>query len=314
MLSQHFVWMAPVGSLLLFAIPTLGLALLNRKWPTRVPLHVAAGIFASMAALGLIFMYPRIHRAAMLILACGVGIQVVRMVASRPDGFRKVVHGTVAWMAALVVLMGVAVGGSLWWRERRAIASLPEAREGAPNVLLIILDTVRAMSLSLYGYERPTSPALDEFAQRGVVFDNAISAAPWTLPAHATMFTGQYPHLLSADWRDPLDRTYPTLAEVLSAHGYVTAGFVSNTYYASYEHGLARGFAHYDDYATGLGQVLNSSSLGFMVFAGRAGFSVNFLRTLLQNYEYLGRKKADRISHDFLTWLDDRPDRPFSPF
>ena len=62
------------------------------------------------------------------------------------------------------------------------------------------------------------------------------------------MFTGRWAHELSADWLEPLDATYPTVAEFLSSKGYDTAGFVGNLDYCSRETGLARGFAHYDDY------------------------------------------------------------------
>ena len=118
----------------------------------------------------------------------------------------------------------------------------------SPNVLLIVLDTVRADHLSLYGYERPTTPNLERLAKRGIRFDNARATAPWTLPSHASMFTGHWPHELGAKWMTPLRGNLPTLAEYLGAHGYATAGFVANVVYCSQETGLARGFTHYEDY------------------------------------------------------------------
>src|SRR5262249_59615268 len=84
---------------------------------------------------------------------------------------------------------------------------------------------------------------------------------PWTLASHGTMFTGRYPHELSADWLTPLDDSNPTLAEFLSERGYLTAGFVSNTRYCSYEHGLDRGFAPYEDYPVSPEQIVVSPSL-----------------------------------------------------
>ena len=70
--------------------------------------------------------------------------------------------------------------------------------------MLIVLDTVRAKSLSLYGYSRATTPNLDRLAARGVVFERALSTAPWTLPSHGSMFTGRFPHELSGI-RRPVD-------------------------------------------------------------------------------------------------------------
>ena len=105
---------------------------------------------------------------------------------------------------------------------------MPPASAGAPNVLLIVLDTVRADRLSVQGYGRDTTPQLARLARRGVVFEEARSAAPWTLPSHASLFTGRWPHELRVGGDRPLDATYPTLAEHLSKHGYATAGFVGH--------------------------------------------------------------------------------------
>ena len=111
------------------------------------------------------------------------------------------------------------------WRE----AARPLPPPGSPNVLLIVLDTVAADHLSLYGYNRPTSPTIDELAGAGIRFDRVQATSSWTLPSHASMFTGRWPHELSAGWLTPLDGTYPTLAEFLGSRGYATAGFVANT-------------------------------------------------------------------------------------
>lgn len=62
-----------------------------------------------------------------------------------------------------------------------------------PDIILIVLDTLRADRLSCYGYHRETSPHIDAFAKNGVVFERAISPAQWTIPAHASIFTGEYP-------------------------------------------------------------------------------------------------------------------------
>ena len=146
----------------------------------------------------------------------------------------------------VILLAGFVFVGDRLKQAREAGRPLPPAN--SPNVLLIVLDTVRADHLSLYGYERPTTPVLERLAKRGIRFDEARATAPWTLPSHASMFTGRWPHELGEKWMTPLRGNFPTLAEYLGDHGYATAGFVANVGYCSQETGLARGFTHYEDY------------------------------------------------------------------
>ncbi len=148
------------------------------------------------------------------------------------------------------ILLASVLGmiGGRAWSEHRAVASVPPPPPGAKNLLLIVWDTVRAGNLSLHGYGRRTTPHLEELASHGARFDLAFATAPWTLPSHASLFTGRWPHELGVDWKSPLRDDVPTLAEYLGGHGYDTAGFVANLDYCSRETGLARGFAHYEDY------------------------------------------------------------------
>ena len=92
-----------------------------------------------------------------------------------------------AWLLAFAGIQG---GQRL--RERNAVAELPPAEPGAPNVLVIVLDTLRADHLAAYGYARPTSPNFDRVAQQGVLFENAISTTSWSLPSHVSLLTGRY--------------------------------------------------------------------------------------------------------------------------
>lgn len=116
-----------------------------------------------------------------------------------------------------------------------------------PNILLVSIDTLRADHLGTYGYSRPTSPNLDALGRRGVVFEHAVTTAPWTLPAHASLLTGRYPafHGLQDDGVT-LAPEVPTLAESLDALGYYNLAVVSHLYVSS-EFGLARGFDRFDD-------------------------------------------------------------------
>lgn len=112
------------------------------------------------------------------------------------------------------------------------------------NVLLISIDTLRADHLGCYGYARSTSPRLDALAAEGVVFEETLSASPWTTPAHVSLMTSLYPAahgVLSYPVPGELNAEVVTLAEALRAQGWRTAGFTEGGY-AKGETGLAHGF------------------------------------------------------------------------
>jgi arylsulfatase A-like enzyme len=146
------------------------------------------------------------------------------------------------YAAALCLVLGL-----LACREDGATQERPAAAPGAPNIVLIVVDTLRADHLSLYGYPRPTSPNLDRIAERAAVFDQAFSLISHTLPAHVTLMTGIHPighKVLSNGWR--YEGPFPTLAERLREAGYATAGFVSGLPLDA-ESGMARGFETWRD-------------------------------------------------------------------
>ena len=125
---------------------------------------------------------------------------------------------------------------------------LPVGNKGRPDVVLVSIDTLRADHLSAYGYKRPTSPFIDELASNGVLFENARSASPWTLPAHVTLFTGQQPstHRVVEDSLS-LSEEVPSLPERYRSAGWATGGFVS-TLYVSTLFGFQRGFDRFEDF------------------------------------------------------------------
>jgi arylsulfatase A-like enzyme/Tfp pilus assembly protein PilF len=134
-------------------------------------------------------------------------------------------------------------------------ASVPstahDSRDGArdrSNIVLITIDTLRADRVSSYGSRRVQTPALDTFADEGVLFSNAASTVPFTLPAHTSIVTGLYPpgHGVRENVGYVLDESVPTLAEVLAEEGWVTAGFVS-AFVLDRRWGIGRGFDHYFD-------------------------------------------------------------------
>ena len=111
------------------------------------------------------------------------------------------------------------------------------------NLVLISLDTLRPDHLGCYGHARETSPTLDALARRGVRFADASSAAPWTLPSHATMFTGLYPsHHGVKDYSHRLGDGAVTLAELLSERGFQTWAVINTWNLADPRFGIFQGF------------------------------------------------------------------------
>ncbi|KAB1197649.1 MULTISPECIES: sulfatase [Haloferax] len=119
--------------------------------------------------------------------------------------------------------------------------------ESPENVLFVVMDTVRKDHLTPYGYERQTTPGLERFAEEATVFEQAVAPAPWTLPVHASLFTGMYPSRHGADQENPYLDGATTLAETLSAAGYDTACYSSNAWITPYTH-LTDGFAEQDNF------------------------------------------------------------------
>ncbi|MGH7658424.1 MAG: sulfatase [Gemmatimonadales bacterium] len=301
------IWTAPLFTGLLFALLFIPVAIAAHLFPRYVTRSRAAGLGIFLGAFSWFYLYPQFHRVAALLLAAGIGFQASRLLSSREERLMGFARRTLPVLLITAVLLGAGLHLSHAIIEKRAIDRLPEASSGTPNVLLIVLDTVRGFNMSLYGYPRQTTPEIDAFAAGGFRFDRAISTAPWTLPSHASMFTGRQVHELETDWLVPLGTRYPTVAEALRSRGYVTAGFVGNTNYTSAETGLARGFIHYVDYTLSPGLIARNSALFRVLARNRT------LRRLVGDQDALGRRSADDINHAFLSWLDDEK-RPFFAF
>lgn len=122
--------------------------------------------------------------------------------------------------------------------------SAPEGQ----SVLLVSLDTVRRDHLSVYGYERPTSPGLERLAERAVVFEEAVTSSTQTSPAHGSFLTGLDPHVHGSEMNGtPIAGEATTAAELFAERGFTTAAFVSGYPMRAADSGLDRGFDVYDD-------------------------------------------------------------------
>lgn len=186
-------------------------------------------------------------------LAWLIGIWVllkVRVVPSPPippkSGWIRRLAFAMLGLAVVAILS--LIPPRLWIRSHQ-VRSAQTMPGGAPrpNVLLIVMDTARVDRLSGYGYQRKTTPNLDRLTQEGVLFEHASSTAPWTLPSHASLFTGLYPTQHRAEQSHPrLDDQLLTLAELMQHHGFQTAGF-SNNPWVSRKMNFNQGFEYFKD-------------------------------------------------------------------
>ena len=307
-MSREFFWMTPLADLLLFGVVATLLVLARLATPRLAGPRAMAAVLAAIVALSILTHVHWMDWWAIVALAAGLGVLAGRLFDRFEAGTVRLMRFTLPVLAGLTGAAGY-LGHTRTARAEQRAAPTGIPRPGAPNVLLIIWDTVRGSDLSLYGYPRATTPRLDAFAKGGVVFDRAQSPASFTLPSHASLFTGRWPHQLSASWTVGLDQTAPTLAEAMGRLGYRTGAFAANYSYVSWGYGVLRGFGRMEDY------VFTPTTV--ITYAGLVRWLIRFgpVRTALGIDEEPERRSADDIRTQFLGWLD-RSDggQPFFAF
>jgi arylsulfatase A-like enzyme len=301
--SPEILWIAPAFDLVFFLLTGLGLFLASYVIPRRISVGVWVGLFSGMTLFGLLLLVGQLHQLAALILSAGVGMQIGRRLRDKEAELTAFAQYTFTVLIAGALFVGIV--GARWdsWRERQLVGDLPKSDHREINVLLIVLDTLRADHLSSYGYQRRTTPNIDRLAQRGVLFENTFANSSWTLPSHASLLTGRLPFEHKADWWDPLDGTYPTLGDVLAERGYRTAAFAANTSYVSPEWGLVQGFSHFEAYGSSLADDVVRTVYGRKL-------ALNILPHL-GYFDIPGRKRASQVNEEFFRWLEGVDGRPF---
>jgi len=184
-----------------------------------------------------------------------------------------------AFMLGLMFSVSVCNGAD-------AVVSSNVAKTKQPNIIILTVDTLRADHIAMYGYDRNTMPAIEDFARTSVVFDNAIVTRGATVPSYASMLTGLYPyrHGIHTN-KAALHEDLATLPELLKSAGYHTAGFVSNFVLISELSACDQGFDVYDD-------------------------NMEEPELYRENYERSAPNTARAISQ----WLQDDPPQPFMLF
>ena len=318
--SRHFIWMVPASDVMILGTWGLLLAVVSRRGWRLSPRAVIAS-FLFLACMSLLLLVRGLHAVTCVLMSVGIAYRTALSIATDPRLPRlwRLIRVTAPVFAGiLAALLGTAIARD-WHAGRRLPNPSPSGPNPAPNVLLIVLDTVRADHLSLHGYNRDTTPNLTRLASDGVHFRRARAPAPWTLPSHASLFTGRWPHDLLVERLGWLDGTHTTLAEFLGRRGYSTGGFVANSFFCGHESGLSRGFQTYRDYPVTPGDVFRASSLGWFLARNVTRAREELLWAMTTDGPaQIGldfpRKPAAAVNREFLDWLDHRDQRPFFTF
>ncbi len=294
--GPQILWVGPLVNAALFLLVGIALALLHRllksEWKQWVwPLGVA--LLAGLVVFGLAMTPRAIKIYGISIATLGALVQGYRWARKNehPAFFRR----TLPALCVLAVLAGI--GGETWvrWSESSYLASLPTAAKGQPNVLIIIIDALRADHLSAYGYARPTTPNLEEFAAEGILFEKAFSTSHWTLPGHKGILSDIY-HFGSADLTLRGESPPPQISEVLARRGYATMASSSNNMWFTPKSGFARGFARFDVYFHNWGDRISRTFYGKML--------ANAYRTYGGHFDQVGRRRADEVNRQLFEWID----------
>lgn len=311
--------------------------------------------------------YGRSFLVALLTIWCGLGLAAgfsaaaIATLARRGGGGRREPAAAArrSWGAALVRAWVVASGLGLAAlaaylgsapRFSGFISDAPRSpaaeAAGPPNVVIVSLDTTRSDHLGAYRYARGTSPSFDALASRGALFTRAVATSSWTVPSHASFFTGMAPLHLGPPFGPREHRSWvklpgraTTLAEIFREAGYHTAGFIGGPTLQKW-FGFDQGFDVYADRGPVSLSARSHRIFGAETVQGLLGIPrhrylrfldppfvrmVNFfhderyepasdLRAELMGGDIRWSLKADEVNHRVYRWLDRRPPRPYLLF
>jgi arylsulfatase A-like enzyme len=346
--SRAIFWVSPLVDLIFFLVVALVVFLFSRI-SKRIPaLRVLVFLLAFLAAYDFLTVPDRLYRNACLLLAAGVGVSLSRWIGGRQAASVRFWKRTTPCAIILLLMVFAGIEGGTYLHEQRVTANLPAAAPGSPNVLVIVLDTLRADHVSSYGYQRPTTPEIDTLAQQGTLFENAISTCSWSLPSHVSLLTGRYVFEHGVGNVDPMPwfgqvgndfRGLPTLGEELQRNGYRTGAFSANRVYFSHTLGLGRGFMHFEDYFHSLPDAFSRTLFGqefARIYLSRTDKSL--VRRTLRRWGFTAildeevlmprhtgaggtrggarsvRKRASVVNEEALQWIDRDRQKPFFAF
>ncbi len=291
------IWMIAAG-----LVAATVIALIIEKTPPQLgasPNIFAYGLLVTSGAFFSIAAPDIMHPICAAVLALGLGVTFCRLLAGREHSLTSSLRRQLPWIPLLLVAAALSV---LWYgrAQESALANqLPDPPARTPNVLVLVLDTVRYDRFQRREGQSLT-PNIDRITSRGVRFDNAWSTSSWSLPSQASILTGCYAHEHGADWPTfRLNASRPTLGEYLTDQGYATGAFSGNGAWITPEY-LGRGFLRFEAYI--LEDIVRRTVIGRIAdrFLCKVG------------YHSAGRgKKAPAVNAQFERFLTDYPTRPF---
>ncbi len=337
--SEEILWISPVVDLCFYLLVGVAVAFIAKVFRRLPALRVLEFFLVFVTAYDWLMLTGHFYRRAALVFALGMAVALDRWFRKHQPRAEVCWRRSAPWLLATFALLVIGIEGGKRISEARAISNLPAAPSGAPNILVIVVDTLRADHLSAYGYSRPTSPNLDCLAQHGVLFENAIAPSSWSLPSHAALVTGRPVHehglgnvepMPWSGWGNKALNGLPTLGELLQKHGYRTAAFSANRVYFTSNVGLGRGFIHFEDYFDGIGDSFVRTEFGrefgrfYMNRSDKSKFTRLFRKLGLGSWldkdsegsgDYGGvfgiRKRADEVNRETLRWIARDREHPF---
>ncbi|MDX9972381.1 MAG: sulfatase-like hydrolase/transferase [FCB group bacterium] len=343
-------WWAPAAYGLMFTLLGFGLAavaafyyLLRDRFASTA--NTFAGVLGLVLAMALFvigsFRVQRdlldMHRlgalelAAVAATALGVGfiaaLLSARLLRRSSGSFLRAAALALGVFAMFIVAGGVA-GAVAKTNARPVPLAELKAKPAGPNIILVAVDTLRADYLPMYAQGLPIeTPALQAFAQDGVVFERCFAQASWTKPAFGSIFTGLYPESHTATGKDSaLPGTVTTFAEALQKNGYYTKGFANNPNITASLH-FDQGFASYVDLRTNLYFGASPSASNLSLYRILRVVRVRVMDRL-GRLPVVGKRMAgmdvrdfyqpgERVNEEVFRWLDSPQapkDRPFLLF
>lgn len=340
--SKEILWISPLVDLLFFLLLGILVAATERIFRRIPAARVLTALLMFLTAYDWLMLTGHFYRRAALLFAFGVAVAFTRCFRKHESGAVTAWRRSAPWLLGALTLVIVGMQGGKSISESHEVSKLPAAAPGSPNILVIVVDTLRADHVSSYGYSRQTSPNIDNLARHGVLFENAIAPSSWSLPSHASLLTGRAVHehgmgnveaMPWLGWDSKALNGLPTLGEALQKRGYRTGAFSANRIYFTSNVGLGRGFIHFEDYFDGVGDAFVRTEFGrefarlYMNRSDKSKFTRAFRALGLGSWldkdsegsgDYGGiygiRKRADVVNRETLRWIEKDGQHPFFAF